>query len=226
MRFKAVMFVLAAAGAASAQTPWFPASGSAINYDYAFGQNSNTNLFGTPAIIGDTMVFSPPNFVANSVGGQGAGATDQFQVVLTAHPGQRFTQIQIQEFGTWAITGVGSVQDSGALSVLDLLNVRPINQTPVVQPLGFTPGMPITTPGAGTWQSSAMIDLAAIAGPNWTQIRLIFDNTVQASTTGANSVATIRKNAASGIILTPFVPAPGTGALLGMGLLAIARRRR
>ena len=119
--------------------------------------------------------------------------------------------------------------------ITDLINPRPINQTPVIASMGYnvvgpvgTPTtMPITTPGTGTWSGSVTIDLDAIAGPAWTSIMLVFTNTLQASTTGANSAATITKKVVNGpsIILTP-VPAPASGALLGAGCVLMARRRR
>lgn len=231
MRFGFVQSVsalaaLAAAGAASAQTPWGPPTtpnGSGSFFDYFMGQNSNTNLFGTPTLVGNQFQFFPSNFVAQGLNGSAGLATDQMSVRLVAHPNQRFTQIQIQEFGTWAITGVGSVQDSGSMFIQDLL----IPGRTAVNSLITNPAMPITTPGSGTWSGSVMIDLDAIVGPNWTDIMLVFTNTLQAGTTGQGSAATITKKIVSGPSVTVTVfPTPGTGMVLLAGLGLLARRRR
>jgi hypothetical protein len=238
MTFRMTASILAVAGfaaAASADVPWSPASGSGSFFDYFLGHNSNTNLFGNPTLVGDSFLFFPSNFTAQSIGGNAAAATDQLNVQLVAHPGQRFTQIQIQEFGTWGLTGVGSLQDTGTMFITDLVNPRPPSQTPVIGNLGFnvqgpvgTPNtMPITTPGSGTWSGTVTINLDAIAGPNWTNIMLVFTNTLQASTTGANSVGTITKKVVDGpaIILTP-TPTPGSGVLVLAGCAMAGRRRR
>ena len=238
MTFRMTAGIVAVAGlasVASADVPWSPANGSGTFFDYFLGHNSNTNLFGNPTLVGNSFLFFPSNFTAQSIGGNAAAATDQINVQLVAHPGQRFTSINIQEFGTWALSGVGSMQDTGTMFITDLINPRPINQTPVIASMGYnvvgpvgTPTtMPITTPGTGTWSGSVTIDLDAIAGPAWTSIMLVFTNTLQASTTGANSAATITKKVVNGpsIILTP-VPAPASGALLGAGCVLMARRRR
>ena len=218
-----ILAIVGLACAASADVPWAPPGGSGSFFDYSVGHNSNTNLFGNPTLVGDSFFFFPTNFVAQSIGGVAAGATDQMNVRLDAHPGQRFTQIRIQEFGDWSITGVASLQDSGTMFITDLLNSRPIGQSPVIGnlaynvigPVGTSTTMPITTPGSGTWSGDLTIDLDSIIGPAWTSVMLVFTNTLQASTTGTGSAGTIRKSAVVGpsIILTPM-PTPGSGVLV------------
>ena len=230
MTFRTAASILAVtglAGVAAADTPWNNPNGSASFFDWANGHNSNTNLFGSPTLVGNSFEFFPSNFVAQSVGGNAAGATDQMNVTLIAHQGQRFTQIRIQEFGTWGITGIASLQDTGTMFITDLINPRPAGQNPVIGNMAFNPVMPIVTPGSGNWSGLVTIDLDSIIGPAWTTIMLVFSNTLQASTTGANSIGTITKKVIDGpaIIVTPF-PAPGSGVLLGAGCLLLARRRR
>ncbi len=181
--------------------------------------------------MGNSFVFSPSNFAAQSVGGVAAGATDQMNVQIVAHAGQHIGGVMIQEFGSWSLTGVGSLQDTGSMFIQDLVNVR----APAVDSMVYNvlsagppvpPTMPIVTPGGGTWSGFSMIDLDSIIGPQWTNIMLVFTNTLQASTTGANSVGTITKSGTNGIIVTPFFPAPGSGVLLAAGFAMASRRRR
>jgi hypothetical protein len=230
-----VLAIVGLAGVASADVPWTPPSGSGSFFDYFLGHNSNTNLFGSPTLVGNSFQFFPSNFVAQSVGGVAAAATDQMNVQLVAHAGQQFTQIRVQEFGSWSIVGVASLQDSGTMFVTDLINPRPPGQSPVIAslaynvlgPVGTPNSMPITTPGSGTWSGDRTIDLSAIIGPAWTSVMLVFTNTLQAGTTGANSAGTIRKEAVSGpSIIVTVLPAPASGALLAAGCAVLARRRR
>ncbi len=230
-----ILAVVGLAAVAQADTPWVPSSGSGSFFDYINGHNSNSNLFGNPTLVGNSFEFFPSNYIAQSLGGVAAAATDQINVQLIAHAGQHFSQIQIQEFGTWAITGVASLQDTGTMFITDLINPRPGGQSPVIGsmaynvlgPVGTPTTMPITTAGSGTWSGLVNINLDALPGPAWTNIMLVFTNTLQASSTGANSVGTITKKIVDGpsIIITPF-PAPGSGALVAAGCVMLSRRRR
>src|SRR5262250_632203 len=78
----AVLAVVVFAGAAYADTPWAGgmANGSATFFDWANGHNSDSNLFGTPTLVGDTFYFFPSNFVASSNNGVPASATDTIDV--------------------------------------------------------------------------------------------------------------------------------------------------
>lgn len=227
-QMSAALGAVLVAGSTFAQTPWgVPATptGSGTFFDYFQGHNSNTNLYGSPTLIGgNTFAFFPSNFEAGSVGTNADSATDQFNVQLVAHANQFFSQIQIQEFGDWSIIGVGSVQDTGTVFLTDLLNIR----APIIQSMQFSPSMPINTPGSNVpWSGNAVIDFTQIPGPHWTNVMLQFTNTLQASSSGASSVANIRKSLVNGpSIVVNTVPAPGAGALLAAGGLVLSRRRR
>jgi hypothetical protein len=215
--------LLAAAGAASAQVPWSNPSGAGSFFTWSSGQ-SGLGLFGNPTLVGgNQFFFSPTNFGAQSVGGVPADTTDQLQVRLLANAGQRFTHIRIQEFGSWAITGIGSVRESGTEFITDLI-------TPgrtAMQNLQTNPVMPIATAGSGDWTGDVDIDLTQIIGPDWTFVQFQFTNTLQATTGNAQSVSEIHKKGVGGpAIIVTVLPAPGSAALLGVaGLLAMRRRR-
>lgn len=220
----AIATLAAFAGVASAQVPWAPPGGSGSFFSYTGGQSDN-GLFGNPTLVGDQFQFTPANFVANSVNGSAASTVDRIQVDLLANPGQRFTMIKITEFGHWTITGIGTVQAAGSLNLVDQLNVRP----PAIAALGsFTPGpMPISTPNSsGLWSGSVTIDLTQIIGPDWTKLRLVFTNTLQA-TSQAGSSALIDKKVVQGpSIFVDILPTPGSASILALGGVLAARRRR
>lgn len=218
----AIAGLISLAGAAQAQVNWVPSSGSGTFFTYSGGFSDN-GRFGNPTLVGDQFQFTPTTFAANSVNGVAASVPDRMQVDLVANPGQRFTMIRITEFGSWGITGIGSVNAFGSLNLVDMLNVRP----PAITPLQTNPAMPVSTPNSsGVWQGSAVIDLTQIIGPNWTRLRLVFSNTLQA-TSGANSSALIDKKVVGGpSIFVDILPAPGSATLLGLGGLLAARRRR
>jgi hypothetical protein len=216
------------AGAAHAQVPWVPPNGSGAFFTYANGLSQN-GLFGNPTIIGgDTFTFTPTNYIANSVNGAGASVPDLLQVELTANAGHRFTQIRVTEFGSWGIVGGGTVQASGSLNLIDLLNVR----APAISPLvagGTTPviqPMPISTPGSGLWSGSVVIDLTQIIGPDWTKLRLSFTNVLQATSIAGGSSFIDKKIVGGPSIMIEIFPAPGSATLIALGGLIATRRRR
>lgn len=223
-----VVGVALAAGAAHAQVPWVPPSGSGTFFSYTGGLSDN-GLFGNPTLIGDTFQFTPSGFVANSVNGSAASTTDRLQVDITANPGHRITMIRVTEFGSWGISGVGSVNAFGSLNLVDQLNLRPPaiaglsagTTTPFVSPL------PVSTPNtAGLWSGSVVIDLTSIIGPDWTKLRLVFTNTIQA-TSQQGSASFIDKKVVGGpSIFVEIIPAPSSIALLGLSGLVATRRRR
>lgn len=213
--------MLAFAGAAMAQVPWVPPGGSGTFFTYSGGQSDN-GLFGNPTLVGDQFQFTPANFVANSVNGSAASVVDRIQVDLTANPGHRFTMIRITEFGHWTITGVGTVNAFGSLNLIDMINPRP----PAIDALDTNPAMPLSAPANGLWNGTAVINLAAIIGPDWTRLRLVFTNTLQA-TSQAGSSALIDKKVVQGpSIFVDILPTPGSATILAMGGMLAARRRR
>jgi hypothetical protein len=215
-------------GTVHAQVPWVPPGGSGSFFTYANGLSQN-GLFGNPTLVGgDTFTFTPTNYIANSVNGVGASVPDLMQVELTANAGQRFTMIRITEFGSYGIVGGGTVQASGSLNLIDLLNVRapaisPLvagATAPVVQP------MPISTVGSGLWSGSVVIDLTTIIGPDWTKLRLSFTNVLQATSIAGGSSFIDKKIVGGPSIIVEIFPAPGTASMLALGGMLVARRRR
>lgn len=211
-----------AASSALAQVPWSNANGVGPFFTWMNGQ-SDLGRFGDPTLVGSTFNFFPTNFIAQSINGAPDALTDRLQVRLKANAGNRFTQIKITEFGSWSILGIGSVNDSGTMLLQDMITPRP----PAINNLLTTPVMPISTPNSsGNWSGTTMIDLTSILGPDWTDLTLIFTNTLQANSS-AGSSATIHKKIVSGpsIVIEVF-PTPGSLGVLALGGAVAMRRRR
>jgi hypothetical protein len=213
---------LGLASAADGFVFWSSPNGAGSFFTYS-GGGSDNGLFGDPVLLGgNTFTFFPAAFAANSSNGIAQSTNDRLEVTLQANPGQQFTQIKITEWGDWAITGIGTVRDSGTLFITDLVNSR----SPAVQGMSYPSNpMPISTPGQGVWTGSSTINLTSIAGPAWTNVTLVFTNTLQA-TTQAGSTAHIQKTLTDGAVVVQVLPTPGALALLGAGGLLLARRRR
>ena len=95
--------------------------GSATAFDW-FNGGSDNGLFGDPVLVGgNTFVFTPQNFRADSLDGVSGTAADRLKVTLVAKPGQMITGIRITEFGDYGITGNGEVRISGGLFMTNMV---------------------------------------------------------------------------------------------------------
>jgi uncharacterized protein (TIGR03382 family) len=215
---------LAVAGHASAFVTWTNTNGSTADFDWV-GGGSDNGLFGDPTVIGNTFVFFPSMFRAESIDGASDQVIDRLEVELIAKGAFNFTDVVISEFGDFGIVGIGSVTVTGGLFVTDLENLNP-NFTPRVatDSLVSLPGSPITS-GTGNWTASAGVDLANWdGGPIWTRIKVVLNNVLIATTDGPGSTAFIEKKV--GGISIEIIPTPGAMPLFAFAGLAAIRRRR
>lgn len=213
--------VLAAVGAAASADPlipWSNPSGSALNFDWSNG-GSDTGLFGSPTVVGDTFRFFPAGFRAQATSGGADIKYDRLEVTLLAKPGFNFTEIRIVERGDYGIVGAGGqVSVSGTMFLNDLSLPRTKSGDLVT-----TPGSPIMS-GSGAWSGAAAVDVSGDI-PKWTQLKLILNNNLVAIA-GPGGVAFIEKKIGDLAVDIEILPAPGPLALLGLAGLATARRRR
>lgn len=205
---------LAYVGAASAFEFWSNKDGSGSFFTWMDG-GSDHGLFGDPILVnGDTFVFTPDGFRAESINGVPDVAADRLEVHLWANEGQSFTGIKIQEHGDYGILGTGAVSVNGSAFAVDTENVRV-----AVEDLVANPPMPVNS-GTGNWDAGLFIDLSGDEEP-WRHLVLVFDNNLLAIS-GLGSISFIEKKA----ITITFTPEPTSLALVALGSLALFSRRR
>lgn len=216
IRIAAAAAVLASAGSAMAFVPWSNPNGSGTNFQWANGGSRN-GLFGSPTLVnGDTFVFFPSGFRAQSVGGGSNLVEDRLEFELYAAPGFNITNIRISEFGDYGVIGEGSsVSAGGSLIVTNLDNFDVATNAIVTQP-----GSPITEEGFGNWRGDAAVELVG-----WSRVKVIVDNDLIAIS-GQGGIAYIEKKVFGSGISIQIVPAPGSLALVGLGGMMMLRRRR
>lgn len=198
--------------------PWSNPSGSAISFDWSNG-GSDTGLFGSPIVVGDTFRFFPAAFRAQATSGGADIKYDRLEVTLLAKPGFNFTEIRITERGDYGIVGAGgqvSVSGTMFLNDLDLPRTK-------TGDLVTSPGSPITS-GTGSWTGDAAVDVTTDV-PKWTRLKLILNNNLVAIA-GPSGVAFIEKKVGDLAVDIDILPAPGSLALLGLAALSGSRRRR
>lgn len=214
-----VAVISVSAGTAAAFVPWSNPNGVAATFTWS-GGGSDTGLFGSPILIGNnTFLFTPSGFRADAGPGQADIAYDRLQFDLHGIGNFRFTNIQILEFGDYGIFNGGQVAATMALFVADLDNGAIKGEVGVMNPV-----MPIISAGfdAGLWDGDASADLTT-GGFQGANIRIVLNNNLIAIS-GPHGVTFIEKKFTEGIIIK--IPSSGSLALLGLGGLVAARRRR
>ena len=203
------------AGQALAFVPWINPSGNAGTFSWANG-GSRDGLFGSPTVVGgDTFVFFPAGFRAQSTNGGVTIVGDRLEFDLFAAPGFQVSGIRISEYGDYGVIGAGSsVSAAGSLIATNL-----DTGATMFNALVTTPGVPITS-GFGNWSGVEALDFVGC-----TRLHVVIDNDLIAIS-GDNCAAYIEKKVfAAGFSIT-LVPTPGTAALMGLGSLLAVRRRR
>jgi len=225
----AVTWLLGSGGpVAAAPVPWSNSSGTANFFDWSDGQNEN-DLFGSPTVEEGvrpedgqrfaSFVFSPPNFEAAS---NGDGSTDtvwdRLEVTLQAHPGQKFTRIEVYEVLDYQITKVGSIA-MNSQAVTDDQSASRSRTEDIDVTASATGGKLI-----GGWDGMYFIDFIGDV-PDWNYLKLKVTNTLTASSTGSKSSSSVKKHQSQGVVVV-VLPEPGMLWLLGLGGLVGLRRRR
>lgn len=192
-------------------------------------------LYGAPSINGDLLDFDPVGFGANSSNG-GFDITDgQLNFTVTAEPGQAINILNVSEGGDFSFSGV--TPDAGtflSVSVATTINILEVDGNTLGAPIEIfqtdkfvidylTVGNAPET-GLQLWSLDYSIDvLGAIVGPSVlgaTKIEVVIDNQLKTTTTTGNQAFVSKKD------FNVNVPEPTSLALLGLGSLMMARRRR
>jgi hypothetical protein len=222
-------FLLAACAAlcvpavAVAAVPWDDPDGEALSFFWENGQNSDTNLFGSPNNYGDdNLYFLNSDFVAfANDGNTWDEATDTMDVDFIAKPTLKFKSVQVFEFGDYNILGGDGNSVSAQLDMAGIVAGHP--ESPFTD--GFLFSAAEDTTGSVPWDSEASL-IMEFAVPEITDVHLTVSNTLVAMSDGVGGTASITGNFVLLGISVVVIPEPGSLAFLAIGGLALVRRRR
>jgi hypothetical protein len=205
---------------ANAIISWTNKNGSADFFNWYNGGSDN-GLFGSPALVGgNTFLFTPSNFIAESLNGIPSIKSDRLEVSLLAHTGYTITGIRITEYGDYGILGTGKVSVSGTMFAANL-NAFDVHYGNFIS----TPTSPIIT-GTGDWSAQA-----SVTDINWTNFTIVLNNNLMAISS-PGSAAFIEKKVVGAVAIEllgsgggPSIPEPASIVILLIGTAVFLRKK-
>ena len=195
--------------------------------DVSFTYDDSTQ-FGTATIVGNSIFFLNPNFLAQSLNDDGPVIdTDFVNIEIDVLTGSSFTMdnFQLFELGDYELNGsTASVSADAQLSITSLTGACPFPCT--MAPI-FSAG-PLTTQGALTeWTINGIADLDNNA--NWgsdTHVNAKIQNTLNATSTEFGDSAFIVKKVGALGITVSAVPVPAAAWLFASAMLGLIGLKR
>jgi hypothetical protein len=226
-----VVGVCAAAPAVAG--PWSDPSGTSNSFSYANGGDINGN-FGDPFLSAseDTFYFINANFQVNAANGATDQQVDEVSFDVFANPGLQFKLIRVTANGSYAATGPGPNEvDLSAMLALTELGANEQYDGGAGDDGRMWTGNLDTAPSfpksnaQGDWSGLATVDITFEFPIPDDSLHVSMANDVIAIT-GAGGSAQINVQYQDLKIELVVIPEPASLSLMGIGVLALLRRRR
>jgi hypothetical protein len=228
----AVLGLSAALLSGSAFAVMVTVAGSNVSFTY---DTALLGLYGTPTVSGDSLIFTPTSFFAESTNGEGFALTNAtLNIGITANSGYQFSSISLTERGDYFLVGSDAeVGVTGQIRVFDqddpinnevtdnIAATAPFNVVSTLSNItttNWTANAGVTIPGTGWGGNDGIVD----------GVNLTIENLLYASTTTLGSAAFIEKKFAGSTVIISAVPEAETYAMMlaGLGLVGFMARRR
>lgn len=228
------LFVMAGTFFAATSANAAPVTLIGTNFDLIY-DSALSGLFGIPTLTNDSIFFTPVNFKAESLNGNGVvTANSTINLSIIEHAGRNITGFNLLERGDYRLVGDNSVVGIGGQTrVFDLSNPFIENNTPITSVSNFSIINSIVDSSTHNWTSNSSIFVTSPEWANTTRYNYTIENLLTAytdSTTGGPRVAFIEKKfAGSSIsIVVTSVPEADSYAMLlaGLGFMGFISRRR
>jgi len=208
-----VVLALYASQLTAAPTPWDVPAGNTPDYSWSNGQNA-TGKLSSPVIVPGRFTFTTQTYTATSSNGVPAAGSDTFSVHLNANGQKRFSTIEVNVLGDYALLGPASVNATGLLKVINNVTAAVVNV-----PLVLSPGMPITQ-GFGLYTGTAKATLPA----DWRDVIVEFTHDLTAVSSQGSTGHLEAKSVVADVTVVPL-PAAVFAAPAGFAVMFVARRK-
>ena len=219
----------AAAAVAPAHATLVTLSGTSVDFLIDDAQPGLAIYGGLPTVAGDSLLFFPTTFRAESLNGAGAvGANGTVSFEIRARNGGSvdLASVTVLEAGDYFITS-GSGGSVSAVAQLGATNLQATNPLlSFVQDVQQTGTL--TSGGANAWSLATNIDFTQAWAKPTDRVRLDLQNNLLATTVLNPSDAFIQKKFNGLLVEVQVVPLPAALPLLlaGLGGLGALTRRR
>jgi hypothetical protein len=203
-------------------------AGFDVTYD-----DSKLGLFGTLDLNGNNLLFTPNEFKAQSLNGNGLNiqSSTANDIRIIAKNDFTFGSILLQEYGDYFLMGESQVSVGGQLRVFDPANPFTTQTTSRID-VSSTTSLTINDGLTHDWVASAFIDKATptVLGDaaDWLasagEIVLTIENIMTAFTqsgTGPQAAFIEKKFAGVGLTITSPVPEPNAWGSLSAGIFVL-----
>lgn len=200
------------------------------NVCYQYNETQDASLyFGLPTLFGDTMRFTPPNFQAESLNGQGLVSLSKtwlFDNVYATTTGMEIGNVIVREAGDYYITG----DSSGAPDTVGVNLYTQVANNASTEVAFDIKNFSASGNSASPWVlTSTAINPSLVFSAVANDVAVSIQNTLTASTDELGGDAFIQKKfvVEIGTVVPNVVPVPAAAWLFGsaFGLLGFVRRR-
>lgn len=224
------LLITAAFACGSAQAAMVTVFGTDLSFTY-----DDATPFGSAIVVGNSLTFSPTNFKAESLNGQGTVSSNvslNVDVSVLAGHSYAIDKVQVSEHGDYKLLGpTASVSVGGALTLISYTKTDPNNfGSPYSSINTFNAGSLTQQGGPTLWSAAVIADMNGQLG--WqtdTHLLVKLENLLSATTLAGDQQAFVEKKISSvGIQFVPAVPVPAAVWLMGsalLGLFGIGKRR-
>lgn len=195
--------------------------------------DTKLGLFGAPSLAGNNIFFTPNNFKAESLNGEGVVTNNSTinGMQLVAKNGFKFGSIDLTEFGDYLMRDAESfVSINGQLRAFDGANFAATNTSSSLIVSALTP-LNIIDGNNHDWEASASITNATASKSgligwlsNANIVNITVENLLTAYTeagSGPEQAFIEKKAVGVGLLVTSAVPEPGVWSSLSAGLFLL-----
>jgi hypothetical protein len=193
-------------------------SGTSVDYIIDDAQAGLAIYGGLPTVVGDSLLFFPSTFRAQSNNGAGAVAvngTVNFQIV-SRNGNLALNTISVSEFGDYFNTpgAGGSVSAVAQLGAINLMSANPVAS--FRQDIAQTG--PLTAGGANPWDLVTDINFRQVWLAPTTRVQIDIQNNLSATSVATFSESWIQKKFQGMVVDVQVVPLPAAFWLLASAL--------